>query len=322
MGRSRCCGALRRSFSFRPSGCTPTTSVLTTVGGSTACWRWPRSVARAAGSVRATPGDRRAMEIVRCRAGASDRHAAHGVPLLLLLPGPGPGSHPRFGRLESSAAPGVEQRSVAVAAGHVDDGDLPGARSAWDRAMVRRGATYFTRERGELVQEAEYEPEDVFADEGYEGVATAVMAAVVERRKATFILNVPNRGAIGGLRDEDVVEVTCLADEHGAHPVAQGQTPEAALALVGQVKLYERLAVSAAMERSYETALDALLAHRLVASYPVAKAPAWDRAVGTCASPRPGRGCGPRRRSRARSPSGAQDRCPRSTGRLRSGSCR
>ena len=62
----------------------------------------------------------------------------------------------------------------------------------------------------------------MFEGEGYEGVATAVMAAAVQRRKVPLILNVPNRGAIGGLRDDDVVEVTCLADEHGAHPLAQG----------------------------------------------------------------------------------------------------
>ena len=114
--------------------------------------------------------------------------------------------------------------------------------------------------------------DDVFAGEGYAGVATAVMAAAVQRRKVPLILNVPNRGAIGGLRDDDVVEVTCLADEHGAHPLAQGAMPEAALALVGQVKLYERLTVTAAVEGSYDAALGALLAHPLVASYPAAKA--------------------------------------------------
>jgi alpha-galactosidase/6-phospho-beta-glucosidase family protein len=38
------------------------------------------------------------------------------------------------------------------------------------------------------------------------------------------------------------------------------------------VKLYERLAVSAAVDRSYVKALDALLAHPLVASYPIARA--------------------------------------------------
>ena len=98
------------------------------------------------------------------------------------------------------------------------------------------------------------------------------MAAAVQRRKVPLILNVPNRGAIEGLRDDDVVEVTCLVDEHGAHPIAQGELPEAAMALVRQVKLYERLTVTAAVEGSYDVALDALLAHPLVGSYPTAKA--------------------------------------------------
>jgi 6-phospho-beta-glucosidase len=112
----------------------------------------------------------------------------------------------------------------------------------------------------------------VFEGEGYEGVATAVMTAAVQRRKIPLILNVPNRGAIRGLRDDDVVEVTCLADEHGAHPIAQGDLPEQAAALLAQVKLYERLTVTAAVEGSYDAALDALLAHPLVGSYPAAKA--------------------------------------------------
>ena len=153
----------------------------------------------------------------------------------------------------------------------VDAGDLPGARAAWERAMSERDATYFARERGESPEGEPVDADDVFAGEGYAGVATAVMAAAVQRRKVPLILNVPNRGAIGGLRDDDVVEVTCLADEHGAHPLAQGVMPEAALALVGQVKLYERLTVAAAVEGSYDAALGALLAHPLVASYPAAK---------------------------------------------------
>jgi 6-phospho-beta-glucosidase len=161
----------------------------------------------------------------------------------------------------------------------VDADDLPGARAAWERAMLERGATYFARERGEMVEEreggenADEDPVgDAFEGEGYEGVATAVMAANVQRRSSPLILNVPNRGAIAGLLDDDVVEVTCLADEHGAHPLAQGELPESSLSLIRQVKLYERRTVTAAVEGSYEAALDALLAHPLVASYPAAKA--------------------------------------------------
>jgi 6-phospho-beta-glucosidase len=156
----------------------------------------------------------------------------------------------------------------------VDAGDLAGARAAWERAMGERDATYFARERGETLshEDEQIEGGDVFEGQGYEGVATAVMAAAVQRRKVPLILNVANRGAIGGLRNDDVVEVTCLADEHGAHPIAQGQLPEAALALISQVKLYERLTVTAAVDGSYDAALGALLAHPLVAEYPLAKA--------------------------------------------------
>jgi 6-phospho-beta-glucosidase len=153
----------------------------------------------------------------------------------------------------------------------VDAGDLAGARAAWERAMGERDATYFARERGETVQEDDVDDEEVFRGEGYEGVATAVMAAAVQRRKVPLIVNVANGGAIGGLRDDDVVEVTCLADEHGAHPIAQGTMPEAAAALIGQVKLYERHTVDAAVHGSYDSALEALLVHPLVASYPAAK---------------------------------------------------
>src|SRR6478735_1526848 len=152
----------------------------------------------------------------------------------------------------------------------IDAGDLPGAQAAWERAMGERDATYFARERGEAVQE-ETELDDVFEGEGYEGVATAVMAAAVQRRKTPLIVDVANRGAIGALDDDDVVEVTCLVDEHGAHPIAQGRLPDAATDLLTQVKLYERRTVEAAITGSYEAALEALLVHPLVASYPTAK---------------------------------------------------
>jgi len=152
----------------------------------------------------------------------------------------------------------------------IDAGDLPGAQTAWERAMGERDATYFARERGKVVAE-ELELGDVFEGEGYEGVATAVMAAATRRRKTPLIVDVANRGAIAALDDDDVVEVTCLVDEHGAHPIAQGRLPDAATDLLTQVKLYERRTVEAAVTGSYEAALEALLVHPLVASYPTAK---------------------------------------------------
>lgn len=140
----------------------------------------------------------------------------------------------------------------------------------WQRAMGERDATYFARERGEDVTSTDVD-DAVFDGEGYEGVAIAVMSTVVQRRPASLILDVPNRGAIEGLHDDDVVEVSCFADEHGAHPVAQGGMPAAAFDLVATVKEYERLTVTAAVDASYDAALGALTTHPLVGSRELAE---------------------------------------------------
>jgi 6-phospho-beta-glucosidase len=97
------------------------------------------------------------------------------------------------------------------------------------------------------------------------------MLSETTRRKASLVLNVPNRGAIADLRDADVVEVTCFVDEHGAHPIAQGRMPDVVSGLVQQVKAYERLTVEAAVEGSYAKALQALTVHPLVGSFEVAR---------------------------------------------------
>jgi 6-phospho-beta-glucosidase len=140
--------------------------------------------------------------------------------------------------------------------------------------METRDETYFARERGEALWEpapAEHDEPELFEGEGYEGVATSVMLTAAQRVRVPLILNVPNRGAIGCLADEDVVEVTCMMDEHGAHPLAQGRLPEEAESLLRQVKRCERLTVEAATTGSYDIALRALLEHPLVASYPLAR---------------------------------------------------
>jgi 6-phospho-beta-glucosidase len=158
----------------------------------------------------------------------------------------------------------------------VSAGDLEGSRRAWEQAMELRGDTYFARERGELelledAPEPDDPPVEMFEGDGYEGLAIAVMTAAVRRRRIPLIVNARNDGAVLELRDDDVIEVTCEVDQDGAHPLPQGAMPPPARALVEPIKEYERLTVQAAMERSYEKALQALLVHPLVGSYPLAK---------------------------------------------------
>lgn len=152
-------------------------------------------------------------------------------------------------------------------------GDLEGARAAWERTIHTRHETYFARERGEAVPElvAPSPREEMFEGDGYEGLATAVMVSAVRRRKTPLIVDTRNRGAICDLHEDDVVEVTCMVDEHGAHPIAQGHLPPHALELIGPIKEYERLTVRAAVEGSYALALEALTVHPLVGSRGLAR---------------------------------------------------
>ncbi len=171
----------------------------------------------------------------------------------------------QIAQLNDSLWPALRER--------IGSGDMDGARGAWERALEARGSTYFARERGEtaVLDQPESAGDEMFEGDGYEGLAIAVMTAAVRRKKASLIVNVQNLGAIRDFRDDDVVEVTCTVDEHGAHPLAQGSMPDAARALVEPVKAYERLTVQAAVEGSYDKALEALIVHPLIASYRLAK---------------------------------------------------
>ena len=103
--------------------------------------------------------------------------------------------------------------------------------------------------------------------EGYAGVALSLMEALEGTGRIRTGLNVVNRGAIADLHDDDVVEVSCIVDESGIHPVPIGQMPEEQRYLIQSVKHYERLAAKAILSKDRALAIDALVAHPLVLSY-------------------------------------------------------
>ena len=142
---------------------------------------------------------------------------------------------------------------------------------------MRRGATYMHYAYGGITIE-EANKEKLFdadippsAGEGYAGVALASIEAIENNRPHYTALNVPNQGAIPGMLDSDVVEVSCKVDQNGAHPLPTGEVPAPQLGLMQAVKNYERLTVQAIRERSRGLAVQALMAHPLVLSYSQAK---------------------------------------------------
>lgn len=114
-----------------------------------------------------------------------------------------------------------------------------------------------------------YSPEDG----GYAGIALAFIRAKAAKQESEMVLSVPNAGTVDYLDKDDVVETTCIIGPQGAVPKqAMKPLPEAAVALIRQVKLYERLAVKSILESDRKLAIEALMVHPLVNSYSLAKA--------------------------------------------------
>src|SRR5262249_16431862 len=138
----------------------------------------------------------------------------------------------------------------------------------WDRTRAERETTYMAENR-ETAGAGEREEDDLSG--GYERVALALMRAIARDERTTLILNVRNRGTLPVLDADAVVEVPCLADANGAHPVAVDPLPGHAAGLVCAVKAVERDVLSAAESGSRATAVRAFALHPLVDSVAVAR---------------------------------------------------
>jgi 6-phospho-beta-glucosidase len=137
-------------------------------------------------------------------------------------------------------------------------------------AMEKGGQAALAEAQAQLARDEEAEEEPHEGGEGYAGVALDILMAARDDTRRRIVANVPNRGAIEGMADDDVVETVCEVHPDGLHTVAAGDVPTDSLLLMQAVKRYERLTVQAVRERSRELAVEALLAHPLVGSYPTA----------------------------------------------------
>jgi 6-phospho-beta-glucosidase len=104
----------------------------------------------------------------------------------------------------------------------------------------------------------------------YSEAAVRLIASLHADTGDTQVVDVRNDGALPGLADDAVVEVPCVVDRDGAHPIAQRPLPFEMQGLVEHAKGYERLAVAAATTGSRDAAVKALVANPLVGQYPVA----------------------------------------------------
>ncbi|MEL4505119.1 6-phospho-beta-glucosidase [Luteococcus sp. H138] len=135
----------------------------------------------------------------------------------------------------------------------------------WRDALQEREATYMAESRDEERRE------DDIAGGGYQEVALRLMTAIATGRPERMILNVANDCADQGLVAEGlpadvVLEVPCVADATGAHPLPVSAPSLGQLGLMARVRSAERCIATAALTGDRGAAWEGFSTHPLVDS--------------------------------------------------------
>lgn len=146
------------------------------------------------------------------------------------------------------------------------------ALAAYRTYLLRRNSSYLKLEaQAESAFDTAAADYDVFETAtGYHRIALDVMVALASGAAREIVLNVPNRGAIEDLEDDDVVEVPCDVDQSGARPRSTGALPPSVRGLVEAVKQYERTLIRASLHGSAKRARLALMEYPLIADWELA----------------------------------------------------
>lgn len=97
----------------------------------------------------------------------------------------------------------------------------------------------------------------------YSELATQVVDDHFNDRGGIHVVNVRNDGAVATWPADWVIEIPSKVDRSGVHPLPAAPLPPAQFALVSAVKMFEILAVEAAVHGDRKAAYEALLAHPL-----------------------------------------------------------
>ncbi|MCX8214242.1 MAG: alpha-galactosidase [SAR202 cluster bacterium] len=119
--------------------------------------------------------------------------------------------------------------------------------------LEMRKDAYFAAMRDEVTGETPLvaEPSDEYA--------SSIMNSIETGEPATINGNVPNFGLISSLAEGSCVEVPCLVDDLGLHPMAVGELPPQLAALCRSNMAVQELAVRAVLEGSRDAARHAVM---------------------------------------------------------------
>ena len=151
------------------------------------------------------------------------------------------------------------------------ENDFEGCLKVFEKWYGMREGSYMASETG--VKRTAPWKFDMYEEDdgGYAGVALKFIETAQSGTTGTMIMCIPNNGSINGLRDDDVVEITCDVNADGCTPHYIGDVDEQNLEMIRRVKIYERLSSKAIREKDRAAAVQALTLHPLINSYSLAK---------------------------------------------------
>ncbi|MCK5129637.1 MAG: 6-phospho-beta-glucosidase [Clostridiales bacterium] len=142
--------------------------------------------------------------------------------------------------------------------------------------------------RGEVCMELEKELFEMYQDESivekpdmlnqrgghlYSDAAVSLISAIANDKNEVHTVDVRNDGAVDFMDDSDVLEINCVINASGAHPVKIDDFKnQHIIEMMRTVKAYEKHTVKAGLYGDYNEAITALLIHPLVSDYTKLKA--------------------------------------------------
>ena len=154
--------------------------------------------------------------------------------------------------------------------------DFEKAFNLYMNAYGKRENAYFSVESGARREKVWNPPtvEEFLAEPdegGYAAVALRFIRAITDGEGCRMVLSVPNEGAIDGLEDDDVVEITCDIHSDGAHPIHIGVIDEFQLQQIKRLKYFERCTIQAILHDDRDSAVKGLALHPLVNDFELAE---------------------------------------------------
>lgn len=140
--------------------------------------------------------------------------------------------------------------------------------------------------RGEVVKQVEKELFELYKDPNlsikppqlekrggayYSDAACRLITSIYNDTRDIQPVDVRNNGAIQGIPNDSVVEISSIITKDGPKPLNIGELPIGINGLIQEIKTFERLTIEAAVEGNYGKALLALTINPLTTSDKVAK---------------------------------------------------